>query len=167
MYEAMHQTEKALSFDHKYPGTTNQDHSSAYVNLVRMMLAIPHLNDRGEYGGYRIVSTLLNYRPELYLKPVVAHCRMVLCPEDYVHRKPPEPVKYRTRAGKGKPPLDDDPEDVRNAKVIAEHILEYLNLSLESLDNVLYGSSNHNDPGDRVDLEGLWREKVHLLTRDA
>lgn len=110
---------------------------------------------------------------------------MILSPEDYIpppktsspspepeepEPEVPVPVKRPRRKGQEieikAPEEPEEPVDVKNAKVIAEHILQHLNLSLDSVDQVLYGSDDHNDPGELVDLTGLWT-KNYFLIRDG
>lgn len=130
------------------------------------------------------------------MKPLVAHCRMILLPEDYNdRRKKVRPVASDTRGrgtrgrgargqgtrgrgtrGRGRGtrgrggtkkaqelPLEEDSVDVQLAKKIAEHILLKLGLTLESLEDVLYGSGGHNEPGDRVDMTDWWKNKYFLI----
>lgn len=100
---------------------------------------------------------------DLFLEPVVAHCRMVLLPEDYGGVDPKEQSRKRGK-GKGKA-SEIETDDVQNTKRIALHILDYLGLSLDGVDEVLYGAGDHNDPGVRIDLRGL-RKKNYFLIRN-
>lgn len=46
-YDTLHLTEQSRHLDHVYEELTNQEHEGAFLTLVRMMLAYPHLKDRG------------------------------------------------------------------------------------------------------------------------
>lgn len=132
------------------------------------------------------MDTITNHL-DLFIKPLVAHCRMVLLPGDYVVVAPPpvpnviKPTEALTKKkGKGKGRTKqfqveveevefvdpDEPIDVKNARRIAVRILNHLGLTLDSLDEVLYGSEDHNDPGDTVHLTGLWKKKSFLIRHE-
>lgn len=90
------------------------------------------------------------------MKPLVAHCRIILCHEDYTPKKGAHDATITT-------------VDYRNAKRFAERILDHLCVTVarrkfgaKLADEILYGTGDHDDPGEAVSLEALWDVKDRL-----
>lgn len=149
-FDTLHLTEQARHFDHICEGLTNQDHEGTFPTLVRMMLAYPHMKDRGTPCSSLEIHTNTDREMTLvfYKKPLVAHSLMILKRTDYI----PKGVKLPSQ-GKG------TTDDITNAKNFARRILARLGVALSRCDEVLYSSGAYKDPGERVVLGDMWAVK--------
>lgn len=68
-------------------------------------------------------------------------------------------LKGREYTPKGLEPRDENTVDAKNAKGFARRILAHLRIPLMHCDKKLYSSGNYRDPGEVVDLKGIWEER--------